>query len=46
MGVDICEAGFPVSSEGDFDAVSRIAKEVGPMMEGRETIGKPMVNTE
>ncbi|RKP22786.1 hypothetical protein SYNPS1DRAFT_31567 [Syncephalis pseudoplumigaleata] len=42
MGVDVCEAGFPVSSEGDFDAVSRIAKEVGPLMEGREAIGKPM----
>jgi 2-isopropylmalate synthase len=43
MGVDVCEAGFPVSSEGDFEAVSRIAKEVGPLMEGREKIGKPMV---
>ncbi|RKP05169.1 2-isopropylmalate synthase [Thamnocephalis sphaerospora] len=45
MGVDVCEAGFPMSSEGDFDAVSRIAKEVGPLMEGREAIGKPMVIT-
>ena len=26
MGVDIIEAGFPVTSEGDFDAVSAIAK--------------------
>ncbi|KAI9596383.1 2-isopropylmalate synthase [Syncephalis fuscata] len=42
MGVDVCEAGFPVSSEGDFDAVSRIAKEIGPLMDGREAIGKPM----
>jgi len=25
MGVDIIEAGFPIASEGDFDAVSRIA---------------------
>lgn len=29
LGVDIIEAGFPVSSVGDFDAVSRIAKTVG-----------------
>jgi 2-isopropylmalate synthase len=27
MGVDIIEAGFPVSSEGDFEAVSAIAKQ-------------------
>ena len=31
MNVDIIEAGFPVSSPGDFDAVERIANEVdGP----------------
>ena len=29
LGVDIIEAGFPVSSPGDFEAVSRIAREVG-----------------
>ena len=29
LGVDIIEAGFPVSSPGDFEAVSRIGKEVG-----------------
>eukprot|EP00616_Rhizochromulina_sp_CCMP1243_P018094 CAMPEP_0118963158 /NCGR_PEP_ID=MMETSP1173-20130426/1187_1 /TAXON_ID=1034831 /ORGANISM="Rhizochromulina marina cf, Strain CCMP1243" /LENGTH=614 /DNA_ID=CAMNT_0006911475 /DNA_START=22 /DNA_END=1866 /DNA_ORIENTATION=+ len=29
LGVDIIEAGFPFASAGDFDAVSRIAKEVG-----------------
>jgi len=28
LGVDFIEAGFPVTSPGDFDAVSRIAKEV------------------
>ncbi len=28
LGVDIIEAGFPASSEGDKDAVSRIAREV------------------
>ncbi|ADI13347.1 2-isopropylmalate synthase [Truepera radiovictrix] len=31
LGVDIIEAGFPITSTGDFEAVSRIAKEVsGP----------------
>ena len=31
LGVDIIEAGFPISSPGDFRAVSRIAQEVeGP----------------
>jgi 2-isopropylmalate synthase len=29
LGVDIIEAGFPVSSEGDFEAVSNIAKTIG-----------------
>jgi|EP00945_MAST-04E_sp_MAST-4E-sp1_P002562 2-isopropylmalate synthase len=35
LGVDICEAGFPVSSPGDFEAVNLIAKEVGPMTQNR-----------
>ena len=26
MGVDIIEAGFPIASEGDFEAVSKIGK--------------------
>jgi len=26
LGVDILEAGFPAASEGDFEAVSEIAK--------------------
>ena len=31
LNVDVIEAGFPVSSPGDFEAVSRIAGEVkGP----------------
>lgn len=35
LGVDIIEAGFPVSSPGDFRAVSRIAAEVeGPAIAG------------
>ena len=29
LGVDVIEAGFPVSSPGDFEAVSRIGTEVG-----------------
>ena len=28
LGVDIVEAGFPISSQGDFEAVQRIAREV------------------
>src|SRR4051812_45421323 len=28
MGVDIIEAGFPISSQGDFESVSAIAAEV------------------
>ncbi|CAG8491413.1 7619_t:CDS:2 [Acaulospora colombiana] len=43
LGVDVTEAGFPIASLGDFEAVARIAKEVGPLMNGRENIGKPMV---
>ncbi len=41
LGVDICEAGFPIASPGDFEAVRRIAEEVGPLTEGRKT-GQPM----
>ncbi|KAJ1951604.1 2-isopropylmalate synthase (Alpha-isopropylmalate synthase) (Alpha-IPM synthetase) [Linderina macrospora] len=40
LGVDVLEAGFPVASPGDFNAVQRIAREVGPLMEGREGEGK------
>ena len=29
LGVDIIEAGFPIASRDDFEAVSRIAREVG-----------------
>lgn len=42
LGVDVCEAGFPVASEADFEAVQRIAREIGPLTEGRKS-GKPMV---
>lgn len=46
LGVDVCEAGFPVASEGDFKAVERIAKEVGLLMVGRKEKkkSKPMVS--
>jgi 2-isopropylmalate synthase len=42
LGVDVCEAGFPIASPGDFEAVHRIAEEVGPLTQGRKS-GKPMV---
>ena len=28
MGVDVIEAGFPIASEGDFEAVNEVAKRV------------------
>lgn len=28
LGVDVIEAGFPISSPGDFDAIQRISKEI------------------
>ncbi|KAJ3307848.1 hypothetical protein HDU76_004323 [Blyttiomyces sp. JEL0837] len=42
LGVDVCEAGFPVASMGDFESVQRIAREVGPLTGNRKS-GKPMV---
>lgn len=35
MGVDVCEAGFPIASPGDFEAVKTIAKEIGPLTANR-----------
>ena len=35
LGVDVCEAGFPIASDGDFEAVSIIADQIGPLTEGR-----------
>lgn len=33
LGVDVIEAGFPISSPGDFEAVSRISREIkGPLI--------------
>jgi 2-isopropylmalate synthase len=37
LGVDVCEAGFPIASPGDFEAVQRVAREVGSLIEGRST---------
>lgn len=35
LGVDILEVGFPISSDGEFEAVKRVAKEVdGPVIAG------------
>src|SRR5437667_5109415 len=35
LGVDVIEAGFPIASPGDFEAVRRIAREVhGPIIAG------------
>src|SRR5881397_3422629 len=35
LGVDILEAGFPISSDGEFDAVAEIARSVrGPVIAG------------
>ena len=35
LGVDVMEAGFPISSPGDFDAVQRVAREIhGPVVAG------------
>jgi 2-isopropylmalate synthase len=35
LKVDVIEAGFPITSEGDFESVSRIATEVkGPTIAG------------
>lgn len=42
LGIDVIEAGFPISSEGDFEAVNLIAREVkGPVICGLSRAGKP-----
>src|ERR687897_1772461 len=39
LKVDVIEAGFPITSEGDFESVSRIAAEVkGPTIAGLSRI--------
>src|SRR3954454_14321200 len=40
LGVDIIEAGFPIASPGDFEAVEAIAREVhGPVICGLARTG-------
>jgi 2-isopropylmalate synthase len=40
LGVDVIEAGFPIASQGDFDAVEAIAKGVrGPVIAGLSRTG-------
>jgi len=41
LGVDVCEAGFPIASEGDFAAVTQVAKTSGQLTDGRRS-GQPM----
>ncbi|MEW6660818.1 MAG: 2-isopropylmalate synthase [Bacillota bacterium] len=41
LGVDVVEAGFPIASKGDFDAVTAIAKEVkGPTIAALARVGE------
>eukprot|EP00834_Sanchytrium_tribonematis_P001955 NODE_52_length_30984_cov_1.383358.p22 type:complete len:215 gc:universal NODE_52_length_30984_cov_1.383358:15946-16590(+) len=40
LGVDVCEAGFPVASVGDFESVKSIATIVGNINDGRK---EPMI---
>ena len=35
LGVDVCEAGFPITSNSEFETVKTIASEVGPLETGR-----------
>jgi 2-isopropylmalate synthase len=39
LGVDVMEAGFPVSSRGDFEAVQTIAKTIGRQQKSPEICG-------
>jgi 2-isopropylmalate synthase len=44
LGVDVMEAGFPISSQGDFDAVNLIAREVGAYEDGPVICGLARAN--
>src|ERR1700737_5670888 len=45
LGVDVIEAGFPLSSPGDFDAVQRIARQVqGPMITALARAARPDID--
>ena len=44
LGVDVIEAGFPIASPGDFQAVKRVAQEVkGPVIAGLCRANRPDV---
>jgi 2-isopropylmalate synthase len=45
LGVDIIEAGFPITSPGDFEAVQTIARQVeGPVIAGLSRTHKPDID--
>ena len=45
LGVDVIEAGFPLSSPGDFEAVRRIARDVqGPMITALARAARPDID--
>ncbi|HVH64737.1 MAG TPA: 2-isopropylmalate synthase [Candidatus Acidoferrum sp.] len=45
LGVDVIEAGFPLSSPGDFEAVQQIAREIeGPMITALARAAKPDID--
>ena len=45
LGVDVVEAGFPLSSPGDFEAVQRIARQVqGPMITAIARAARPDID--
>jgi len=45
LGVDVIEAGFPLSSPGDFEAVRRIARQVqGPMITALARAARPDID--
>ena len=45
LGADVIEAGFPLSSPGDFEAVQRIAREVqGPMITALARAARPDID--
>lgn len=41
LGVDVCEAGFPMASTGDYESVRAIAEKIGNEADGR-ICGEPM----
>ena len=45
LGVDVIEAGFPLSSPGDFEAVQRVARQVrGPMITALARAARPDID--